>query len=142
MLVAGILVLVILLIIIGTVQMDDKGEDLPEWAQDKPQDVDKIQDIKVAMPLHTQDYSIFYLDEQDMFNVDYGGFNSFEKIEAQVIIWFMQNTEYDKVTIKYNSVGGRQKTYDLSKELTEILPENEFVQPRADQPYLTVETAE
>lgn len=123
---AGIFVLLIIFILIFT---RDSEEDLPKWAERKPQEVSQIEDVRVAMPYVTDNFKIDYLEKQDIFVVTYAGYLEEEIIEIKVITFFSGYPELkdEKIRIKYGGIGGIIEEYDLSKELSEILTNNKYI---------------
>ncbi len=119
-----------------------QGSNLPKWAQDKPQNIDDIEDINIAMPYVTDHYLITYISSQDAYSVDYDPSLDFDYLETEVILWFKENTDFKSVKIKFGGVSTEFKTYDLTKQIEEILPDNEFMRKKDDAPYFTEETLE
>lgn len=86
----------------------------PDWAQDLPQDPEKIVDVKQAFPYSGKYFTISQTNEVDVYNVEYAPYLT--RDEAKPLIEdFMRTYGIDKLTVIWDDDGQfPRQTYDLS----------------------------
>ena len=139
--IVGVLVVVIvILIVLITLTVTSNDNAQPDWIENKSQNPDEIEDVRLAMPYTDVDFAIFYSEEDDLFSVEYPGYKDEEEIEAKVITWFKNNANgVTQIKIKYGGIAGDIKSYDLNKDLETLLASNEYYQNYMTENYSNME---
>jgi hypothetical protein len=127
--IAGVVVGVIILTVVGVLAFRSNKKESTKWAETKPQSFEQVKDVRLAMPYVTDEYTISYFSDKDLFVVDYAGYLSKDSIEVKTVSWFKSYSDLKKVNIKYAGIGETAKTYDLTKDITELLKDNQLINP-------------
>ncbi|MBN1331968.1 hypothetical protein JW978_03730 [Candidatus Dojkabacteria bacterium] len=120
-------VIVFLLVILSALISDGTKRESNEDTVYKEQDPAQIEDIKSALPYVEEEYRLSYSQAEDLFVVTYPGYKTVDEMEVKTISWLKEYTDYSNVKVKYGEIGGEIRSYDMTKNTTELLKNNTYL---------------
>lgn len=125
LLVAGILIIIatfIWILLVGGNQEDKTDEKQVEV-------LEQYQSVP-----YSKDLFVDYNQETNEILVTYPGYKTVDEVEVQIIKWYKENTDLKKISISYGEIGAEKRSYDLTKDLSEILKDNSFMNAPDSEP--------